>query len=467
MTRKTEELAKNTVIITIGKICTQFLNFFLLPVFTALLTTQEYGTADLYLTYVSLLVPVLTLQLDMGIFRFLIDVRKDPIRQKELITSAFLFLVGQAVFCATLFSVVFFFLKDANLLYLLLNIIIASVVAMLQQTARGLGDNANYAVSGVLAAILQIGINIILICFMGWRTEALYIAFFFGHLVCAAYLVIKLRIFQYIRLAGFQARTLKNLLSYSLPLVPNSVSWWAIGAADRTVVAAALGASANGILAISHKFANMYSMGINIFVFPWTESAVLYFHEPDRDAFFQSVINKMIRFFLSACIGIIAIIPFIFSMVVDTQFAEAYNQIPFFMISAFFNTVVGLYSVVFPAIKKTKYIAITSILAAGISVAVDVILVDRLGLYAPAVASVVAYGIFAGIRYKDALKYVNAPLEAKIMVSGSCVLLVCLLAYYHHNLIAHVMGFLAAAVFAVAVNYDFLRVFSQKLFKHR
>ena len=41
-----KELAKNTVIIFIGKICTQFLNFFLLPVYTRVLNTDEYGLFD-------------------------------------------------------------------------------------------------------------------------------------------------------------------------------------------------------------------------------------------------------------------------------------------------------------------------------------------------------------------------------------------------------------------------------------
>lgn len=48
---KEKELVRNTAIITIGKICTQFLSFFLLPLYTSILTTSEYGTTDLLSTY--------------------------------------------------------------------------------------------------------------------------------------------------------------------------------------------------------------------------------------------------------------------------------------------------------------------------------------------------------------------------------------------------------------------------------
>ena len=72
---KNKELVKITIIIFLGKACTQLISFFLLPLYTAYLTTADYGTVDLIITYVSLLVPVITVQLEMAAFRFLVDNR--------------------------------------------------------------------------------------------------------------------------------------------------------------------------------------------------------------------------------------------------------------------------------------------------------------------------------------------------------------------------------------------------------
>ena len=44
---KEKQLLKNTAIVSIGKIATQLITFFLLPVYTAVLTTEEYGIVDL------------------------------------------------------------------------------------------------------------------------------------------------------------------------------------------------------------------------------------------------------------------------------------------------------------------------------------------------------------------------------------------------------------------------------------
>ena len=60
-----KELVKNTIIIFIGKACTQFISLLLLPLYTAVLSQSDYGFVDLVTTYVTLIVPLITLQLEM------------------------------------------------------------------------------------------------------------------------------------------------------------------------------------------------------------------------------------------------------------------------------------------------------------------------------------------------------------------------------------------------------------------
>ena len=86
---KKKQLAKNTIIIFFGRVCTQLISFFLLPLYTSYLATKEYGTVDLIQTYVTLLVPIITLELEMSIFRFLIDSRKSVKETNKLISNNF------------------------------------------------------------------------------------------------------------------------------------------------------------------------------------------------------------------------------------------------------------------------------------------------------------------------------------------------------------------------------------------
>jgi O-antigen/teichoic acid export membrane protein len=55
---KNKELVKNTIIIFIGKACTQFITILLLPLYTKYLISSEFGIVDLVITYISLFVPI-------------------------------------------------------------------------------------------------------------------------------------------------------------------------------------------------------------------------------------------------------------------------------------------------------------------------------------------------------------------------------------------------------------------------
>ena len=92
-----KELVKNTIIITIGKVCTQLITFLLLPLYTGILSIEEYGTVDLLNTLVSLLLPIVTLQIDQGLFRELIEVRDNEEQKKKIISSVVLTVIMQCL----------------------------------------------------------------------------------------------------------------------------------------------------------------------------------------------------------------------------------------------------------------------------------------------------------------------------------------------------------------------------------
>ena len=102
-----QALLKNTLIITVGKICTQLISFFLLPLYTAILSTSEYGVVDLMNTIVSLLLPVVTLQTEQAVFRELVNERGNLGRSKRIVSTGIYTFVAQC----TAFILLFLFLS--------------------------------------------------------------------------------------------------------------------------------------------------------------------------------------------------------------------------------------------------------------------------------------------------------------------------------------------------------------------
>ena len=87
-----KNLIKNTAIISLGTFFPRFITILITPILTARLTRAEYGTYDLIITIVSLLLPAVTLQISSAAFRFLLDHRTDLKKTKEIVSTILIFV---------------------------------------------------------------------------------------------------------------------------------------------------------------------------------------------------------------------------------------------------------------------------------------------------------------------------------------------------------------------------------------
>lgn len=449
---KNKELAKNTAIITVGKICTQFMSFFLMPLYTAVLSTEEYGIVDLVVTYTSLFLPVLLFQVDHALFRFLIDIRKDESSKKRVISTCMMFAIFQVIVSAVLFGIIQFFIAAEYKWYLFYNILASIFANMMLQSARGFGDNVTFAFGSFLSAASQIAGNLVFLLVFDMGIYGMLYATILSHVFTALFVFFKEKIYKYISVKNADKQTLKEILKYSVPLVPNALSWWVLNASDRTIVMVFIGTAANGLLSVGHKFSSVYITFYNIFNLSWSESASLHMNDPDRDEFFSGVISNMFKLFVCAGIGITACLPFLFPIMINEKFSEAYGVLPVFLLGSMLNIVVGLFSVIYVALKKTKEIAKTSIYAAVINIAVHLALVNFIGLYAAAVSTAVAFGLMALYRYFDLKKYIIIKFPKKWIFILAAVFGITCYFYYFGNPLTQFAALVMVAVVSIIAN---------------
>ena len=70
---KNKYLLKNTVIFAIGNIATRLLSFLLVPLYTNVLTTEEFGIIDLLCTICSFIIPIFSFNIIEAVLRFSLD----------------------------------------------------------------------------------------------------------------------------------------------------------------------------------------------------------------------------------------------------------------------------------------------------------------------------------------------------------------------------------------------------------
>lgn len=451
---KGKDLAKNTAIVSIGKICTQLITFFLLPVYTAVLSNEEYGVVDLLNTLTSLLLPIVTLQIEQGIFRYLIDCRENNEKQIKLITTIIRFMIIQSIACIVIFLCVSPFIHNEYKYFLMANLLMGIFSSLLLQICRGLGDNATYAIGSFITGAFTVVLNVIFIVAFRWGAYGMLGATAISNFICAVYIFLKRKIYKYIKPKQFDKKILKEIIKYSVPLIPNMISWWIVSASDRTIISAVIGIAQNGIYSAANKFSGVFTTLYSVFNLTWTESASININSEDRDEFFSKILDFVIRFFGCLCLGTIAVMPFAFNILINEKFAEAYYQIPILILGSVFNILVSFVGSIYVAKKLTKEIAKTSIISAVINIFVNIVLIKSIGLYAASISTVIAYALMFIYRWIDVKKYVKFNVNKILMFALTIMYGITIFTYYLKNSMISVIVLVIVVVFTIITNLN-------------
>ena len=170
-------LFKNVGLMAVGQFGSRMLSFFLVPLYTSVLSTADYGTFDLYSTIVQLLVPVLSLNIYDAMLRFSLDGKED-IRQVHAIGASVFFagvLTLLVLVVANLFVGFLPIVNEYPWLFLLFYTVNA-LSLMLNNFARGLDDVSATVISGIVTTLTMILLNIWFLVGLKWGLFCYFLA---------------------------------------------------------------------------------------------------------------------------------------------------------------------------------------------------------------------------------------------------------------------------------------------------
>lgn len=441
------ELLKNTAIITVGKMGTQVINFLLLPLYTAKLSTEAYGNFDYVTTIASFLVPLMTMLMEESMFRFLIDCKSDT-EQANIISNTFLFCLISSISTGVVIGVASW-IFSYNLGYAILLYSIASLFISLSNAfARGTGNIGLYSLSNFLVSITVIFLNLILILVFHQGLWALILSACVANISAALFVFVKLGFWKYLNIKDFNKKIVRRMLNYSIPLVPNTISWSVINTSDRLVIMNFLGASANGLYSIAYKFPNLINTLYGFFNIAWRETSAKIVKDNDIREFDR--VYKTIKYGLfSVTAVLIALIRYIYPVFINQQYQSSIVYIPILTISIYYSCLAAFYGGVFTAYKETKILGTSSTIAAVINLFIDIVLFKSIGVYAAAFSTLVSSLFMYVHRKLQMKKYFNAYSVSDIGVMLFFVV-ICVLFYLNirvTNIIA-----VAIAVFASTIS---------------
>ncbi len=458
-----KELIKNTLIISIGKFSTQLVSFLLLPLYTSLLTTSEYGSYDLLNTISIFLIPCVTLLMEEGMFRFLIDAKTDKAK-----SEVFSITIGFSLFSFFVWGIIIYFVGSlinyTYVIYLIFYILASILSALAGATARGLSKFKLYSIFCFLSSLATILLNILFIVVFKLGVVSLFLSYIIGNSLVSLWLLFKVKIYKHIDIKKINKKKVGEMVKYSLPLVPNSISWSLIALTDRFLIINYLDVGQNGVYSVGNRFPTIINTCYNYFNLSWKESASKVLNNKDKDEFYNSVYINLRHFLIGVSILIIAALPFIFNILIKDAYRDAYIYIPIMIISVYFSNMSNFCSGIFSAYKDTKILANTTLISTAINFLIGFLFIKQIGLFAPAIATGTAYLIIYLYRNFKLKKYLILEKD-KFLIPSFLVLIAITIIYYLHNYILCFLGLVLAVIYTYYLNKSFVDIIFKKIFR--
>lgn len=449
------DLLKNTAIITIGRISTQLVSFLLLPLYTSVLSTKEYGSYDLLNTYSIFMIPFITLLMEEAMFRFLIDA-KDEKERNSVINQTMTFCLISVFISSILFYIIFKFFHYEYTEYLILFVISSILSTLAGSLCRGMSKFTLYATFNFLSGFLNVILNVIFLVVFKMGLPGLFWSYIIANAVVSLWILIKLKFYKNISLKGINKSLLKQMLFYALPLIPNSLSMIVINLSDRVIVQYVMGASFVGIYAIANKFPNIVHTLYNFFYLAWKESSAKVVKEKNSEEYYNNIYSQLNKFLVAVTILLIAVLPFAFPILVKKQFIDAYEYIPILILAIYFSNISSFYGGIFAAYKNTKIMGISTFVAALLNILINVLFIKEIGLYAAVLSTFISIFIICIYRRIKLKKYVRLE-KNKLLPLDVFVCTIVSLIYYSKNYILFGLGLVVALIYSYLINKEMIQ----------
>ena len=401
-------LLGNTLVFALGGLAVKAVSLVLMPLYTTALTAGEYGTAELLNSAIEIVLPLLSLGVVEALYRFSID---DDVPKDELFANSLLVL-GSGIVCTgvlcSLASAVWGMGHVVSFFVLFCSLCVFKATT---QLARGLGHVRRFVAYGLINALAMVIATYLLLVQGRAGIEGYLWSYAIGYLVggMAAFLGSA----EYRLLVPFRADRvlLRRMLVYSLPLVPNLLSWWLVSVSGRYAVLWGSGLAAAGLFTAASKMPSLINIVASVFQQAWQYSTAREIGSPDRGAFFGAVLRGYSLATLSAAGLVIALNRPISRLMLQAEFSEGWRYVPLLMLVASFGVISIFFESFYQALKNSGVLMVSTMLGAVVNVVLAVVLVPFMGPWGAGLAGAVAYALVLVVRARDLRRRIDLPID--------------------------------------------------------
>jgi O-antigen/teichoic acid export membrane protein len=411
---------------------TKALAFISVPVFTRLLTPDEYGILALFASIISVSNIFLSFNFSGAVARYYHE--KDK-KFGQFISSNILFLFLFNIFS---FSLINLFKNEISSL---INIdvdvfIIAIIVAIFNipinmflsylQTSK---QSDKYSFLSVSKSVIMLVISIIWVYLL---SEQRYFGKIYANLVVSGVIFI-IAIIYFIKLGKpkFKFKYVKYSLVFGVPLIPHALSNFILSYFDRIAINQLTGSFDTGL----YSFAYNVGMIMNVVVMAMNKAWVPMFYDNLKENNYNKINSMAInysKYIFFAAISLILFSKEIVMILADKSYYAALDLVPIIILSSvfiFFYTLFANYSFYR---KKTALISTATLLAGAINIGLNYWLIPKFGYIAAAYTTLFSYMVLFILHYINArfivgervIKLKKITIDFLILILGTAIYLI-------------------------------------------
>ena len=399
-------LAGNIALFSVSNFVSKILVFLLVPLYTDVLTTYEYGIADIMQVTLLLLVPALTFNMGEAALRFGIE---NADRRGSILKIGLSYVLRADALVVGLSLIAFAFVNLEIRWYILLFAILFAANSLFEFLVlffQGCEAVPIVVIGSICSTVITIISNIVFLLVIRIGLNG-YIYSQIGAYAIASVVMI---------LLGKGAGIVKDLkedeelksqmLSYGTPMIAYSTGSWINNAADRYIVLALCGASVNGVYGMAYKIPAILMVFQRIFAQAWQMSATKSYRDDKSAEFFTGMYRTYNCFMVTGCAVLIILIEPIAAFMFRKDFYEAWQYVPPLLISVIFGALTGFLGSICLAYKDSKSMGIATSTGAVANVAMNLAFIPYFGAMGAAVATAISYAVMCALAYRFVRRYV-------------------------------------------------------------
>lgn len=394
-----KKLAQNTLIFAIGTFSSKVLSFFMVYFYSHAMETAEFGVLDILVNSGALLLPVAMLGITNGIIRFGLD---PDYRKSDVLTTGLLSLglgFGGILICCPLIALV----PDLRpyLWYLYAHVLMSSLRHIASFFVRADNKPLLFAADGVFSTFMTCALTIVFLLPLSMGIRGYLLAIIIADFLSVIFLSVGDRIWRNLRPGELDPAVTRQMLRFSIPLIPTTLLWWIINVSDRFFVKFLIGADANGLYAAAYKVPTVLTLVSSVFLDAWQISAVSENKSEERNSFFTAVFRSFMGAIFAVSSVLIFTAKWITQILLAPSYFDSWRYIPVLIAATVFSCFVVFMGNIYMAEKRSVSTLVTTLAGAALNIVLNAVLIPRFGPQGAAIATFASYFLIFLIRAID------------------------------------------------------------------